>query len=207
MQFLCLPSLLIADRWRGVPVRAALVFLCLFLADGSAAKQPKAVPEFVIIAHAVESYFASVPDYQAGDLISRAHIQGALACVDAAGWSVPNADEMVQLGLADSSTLVRQLSTPAGRKFMRKIAGQPGAYERLDRLTSIARGQAIVSDLIRRKGGDEFVKYLATTKGGQNLGKQLAATRRGVDLNKPTGRIYTKDDLIAALTRVWETRE
>ena len=207
MQFSCPPSLRNSDCWRRILVRAAIGFLCLLLADASVAREPKAVPEFGLIAHAIESYFASLPDYQAAALISRSHIMGALMSVEAAGWTVPNTDEIVQLGLADSSNLARQLSTPAGRKFMRKLAGQPGAYERLDRLTSIARGQTVVSDLIRRKGGDEFVKYLATTQGGKNLGKQLAATRRGVDLNKPTGRVYTKDELIAALQRVWQVRE
>jgi len=86
---------------------------------------------------------------------------------------------------------------------MRKIAGHQGAYSRLDRLSSISRGQTLVNDLIRKKGGDELVTYLATTKHGRQLGEQLAATPNGVDLNKPTGRIYTATDLIAELKRVW----
>ena len=44
----------------------------------------------------------------------------------AAGWKVPNAEQIVELGLADNSFLVRELSTPAGRKFMRKIASAAG---------------------------------------------------------------------------------
>jgi predicted enzyme related to lactoylglutathione lyase len=69
----------------------------------------------------------------------------------------------------------------------------------LDRLSSIPRGQTIVHDLVRQKDGDRFVEYLTTTKGGQNMGGMMAQARGGVDLNKPTGRIYTADDLIAAL--------
>jgi hypothetical protein len=168
-------------------------------------KQPVAPPDFSIVTYAVAAYFDSLPHYQPGDLISRSQIMGALASVNDSGWDVPGADAIVQVGLADNSFLVTRLSTPAGRKFMRKIAGHPGAYARLDRLSSISRGRTLVSDLIRQRGGDELVTYLATTKHGRQLGEQLAATRNGVDLNKPTGRIYTVEDLVAELKHVWDT--
>jgi hypothetical protein len=44
-----------------------------------------------------------------------------------------------------------------------------------------------------------MIQYLATTKGGKNMGGMMAQARGGVDLNKPTGRIYTAEDLVAAL--------
>jgi hypothetical protein len=97
--------------------------------------------------------------------------------------------------------LARQWSTVAGRKFMRKIARHQGAYARLDRLTSIPRGKAIVRDLIHQPQGDKFIEYLATTKSGRNLGGMLSDVPGGADLNKPTGRIYTAEDLIAELKR------
>jgi hypothetical protein len=109
------------------------------------------------------------------------------------------------MGLADNSFLIRELSSPAGRKFMRKISRQPGVYARLDRLSTISNGQKTVRDLIRQPGGDELLTYLASTKGGKNLGRSMAATHNGVDLNKPTGRIYTVNDLIAALKRTHES--
>jgi hypothetical protein len=168
------------------------------------AEQQPAVPDLAVVTRAVEAYFASLPEYKAGDLISRSQIERALASLKDAGWDVPHEDEIVERGLADDSFLVARLSTPAGRKFMRRISGQPEAYARLDRLSSISRGQTLVSDLIRQKGGDEMVRYLATTKGGRQLGQQLAATRQGVDINKPTGRIYTAADLIGELKRVYE---
>ncbi len=112
---------------------------------------------------------------------------------------VPDAARIVKLGLGDDSFLVRELSTAEGRKFMRKIAQEPGTYSRLDRLSTIPRGQSLIHDLVRQKDGDKLLEYLATTKGGQNMGGMMAQARGGVDLNKPTGRIYTADDLIAAI--------
>jgi hypothetical protein len=177
---------------------------CLLITASSVAAEQPAAKDFRVVAHAVERSFASLPGYVAGDLVSRSQIRAALVRVQDAGWDVPQADEIVERGLAEDSFLVARLSTPAGRKFMRKVAGEPGAYARLDRLSSISRGETLVNDLIRRKGGDEMIRYLATTQGGRQLGRQLAATRNGVDINKPTGRIYTAADLIAVLKQIWD---
>src|SRR6185295_4546648 len=95
--------------------------------------------------------------------------------------------------------LVRELSTQNGKRFMRKVASHSGAYVRLDRLSTIPRGQTLIHDLIRQKDGDKMIEYLSTTKGGKNMGGMMAQARGGVDLNTPTGRIYTSEDLVAAL--------
>jgi hypothetical protein len=79
-------------------------------------------------------------------------------------------------------------------------------YSQVDRLSSIARGRQIVRDLVRQRGGDQFVEYLTTTKGGRRLGDMLAGAQQGVDLNKPTGRIYTANDLAAVLRREFENQ-
>jgi hypothetical protein len=164
----------------------------------SAVVQEKAI-DFTEVAKAVDAWFAVDRDYQPGDLIRQSQVAGALEAVEVAGWKVPNGSVLVTRALADNSFLARELSTPAGRKFMRKIAQQPGGYSRLDRLSSIDRGERIVRDLVRAKNGAEFIAYLATTRGGRNLGHMLAGAKHGADLNKPTGRIYTASDLLFAL--------
>jgi hypothetical protein len=151
------------------------------------------------VAHLVDSYFAALPDYRAGDLISRSQIEGAIRTIEAAGGKVKNADELVERGLADDSFLIRELSSPAGKKFMRKVGRNVGGYARLDRLSTIAGGQKLVRDLLHGPGGDAMVEYLTTTQGGSNMGRMLGGARGGVDLNKPTGRIYTAVELIAEL--------
>jgi hypothetical protein len=149
-------------------------------------------------AKVIESYFATLPGYQKGDLITRSQIEKVIAKLEVSGTKVPNAGAIAKSGMADDSFLVREFATAEGRRFMRKMSQRPGMYAYLDRLSTIPRGQTIVHDLIGKKDGDKFVEYLATTKGGHNMGSMMAHTRGGTDLNTPTGRIYTADDLIAA---------
>jgi hypothetical protein len=178
------------------------IFLSLPLAGGAARAQRPATDYSAIACMAVEQHFASLPDYQPGDLVTRSQVAKALAKVADAGVDVPNAEQIVAATLPDNSFLARELSTPAGRKFMRRVARNPGAYSRLDRLSSISRGQTFVRDLIRSPEGDKFIEYLSTTRGGRNLGSTLAEARQGTDLNQPTGRIYTAEDLMAALDQL-----
>jgi hypothetical protein len=148
---------------------------------------------------AVEQHFASLPDYQPGDLITRSQVAEALTKVADAGAKVPHAEEILAASLPDTAFLARELSTPAGRKFMRKVARHPGGFDRLERLSSISRGQTLVRDLIRGADGDKLIEYLSTTRGGRSLGNALAGARQGANLNQPTGRIYTADELMAAI--------
>jgi hypothetical protein len=168
----------------------------------TASKSP--LPDFRAVTAAVDSYFESFDHHLATDLISRSQIDGALRSVEAVGWNVPNAEKIAELGLADDSFVIRELSTPAGRKFMRKIASHPGTYGRLDRLSAIPRGEAMIRDLVRMPGGDELIIYLASTSGGQKMGRSMAGVGQGVDLNKPTGRIYTATELMDVLQRVYQ---
>ncbi len=130
---------------------------------------------------------------------SLAQLETILTKLDDAGVHVPDAESIAQLGLANDSFLVRELTTLAGRKFMRKLARNPSTFAHLDRLSTIPRGEKLIRDLIRDKDGDKLVEYLTTTKGGHKMGSMMAAVRGGGDLNKPTGRIYTVADFEAAL--------
>jgi hypothetical protein len=161
-------------------------------------------PEFVLVLQIVQQHFASLVGYQAGDLLTRSQVEPLLQQLQDAGWDFPERAEITELVLPDDSFLARQFGTPAGRAFMRKIARHPGAYSQVDRLSSVSGGERIVRDLVRQRGGEKFVEYLTTTKGGRNLGNTLSHARRGVDLNKPTGRIYTANDLLDRLRLIYE---
>lgn len=192
-----------ALRWQ---IALTGVILSVSLAAEVASAQRPATDKSVMASVALEEHFASLPDYQPGDLVTRSQVAEALAKVADAGADVPNAEQILAASVPDNSFLARELSTPAGRKFMRKVARHPGAYSRLDRLSSISRGQTVVRDLIRSSEGDKFIEYLATTRGGRKLGSTLAGARQGTDLNEPTGRIYTADDLLAALEQMSAAR-
>ncbi len=187
---------------RGVPYLQLLAVV--LLAAGGATAAPPDRPEFSVIARTVADYFKSVPGQRPTDLVTQSQVAEALAAVADVGWDVPDANTLVKRALADNSFLVQELSTPAGRNFMRDIARYPGSYNRLDQLSSISGGRYLVNDFIHRKGGYEMIEYLTTTKGGHDMGKMMAGTPGGVNLNKPTGRIYTADDLLAALKTIYE---
>jgi hypothetical protein len=155
--------------------------------------------DFAVVNQSVQAYFATVPGYQPGDLITQSQIAGALARIEDDGQVLAFAEALVSRGVPDGSFLAREFSTPTGRRFIRKAGKYAGGYERLDRLSSIPRGEATIRQLASERGGDKLIEYLATTKGGKNLGSMMAGVRQGVDLNKPTGRIYTAEELLSAI--------
>jgi hypothetical protein len=200
------------DRWESVLVRGrfkmdlcrvAILLVSLasavYMIDSAAAAPRMQAHDDRAVAKVIDSYFALQPGYQKGDLITRSQIEKIVAKLVSDGVKISDPSSVAKLGLPDDSFLVRELSTPDGRRFMRKISQHSGSYSHLDRLSTIPRGQQIIRDLARQKDGDKLIEYLATTKGGKNMGGMMAQARGGVDLNKPTGRIYTADDLLSAL--------
>jgi hypothetical protein len=187
-----------SDFCHGVTLLVSLAFAVYMIESAAAAPRTQAASDRAV-AKVVDTYFASQPGYQNGDLITRSQIEKVVAKLVSDGVKITDPGNVAKLGLADDSFLVRELSTPDGRRFMRKIAQRNGSYSHLDRLSAIPRGQQLIRDLARQKDGDKLIEYLATTKGGKNMGSMMAQARGGVDLNKPTGRIYTADDLVAAL--------
>jgi hypothetical protein len=167
----------------------------------TAAEQKR--PDFNTVGNAVVGYFRTIPDFHRGDLVSQRQVSAALAVVEATGWKIPKSEQIIARALPDSSFLLQQSLKPHGKSFMRKVASFPGGYPRLDRLATISSGQKLIRDLIRIQDGDVMIQYLATTDGGRELGAMMAQTPNGVDLNKPTGRIYTIDDLLQALAELY----
>jgi hypothetical protein len=189
---------------RPILVAAAL------LASGAAvaSEAPDAsLPPFDRIAQAVERHFAGLDYYRPGDLISRSDVADALDYVTAVGWDVPARAELEGRVLDDGAFIVQKLRTKEGMKFMSQIASLPGAYGRLDRLSAMSGGRNLIHTLIHDKGGARLIEYLATTEGGENLGRTLASTKNGSNLNKPTGRIYTVEELVTALAKIYAEQQ
>jgi hypothetical protein len=163
-----------------------------------AAPQSGAI-NFSAITQAIDLWFASQSSYQSGDLITRDQVETVLKKLEDAGIHVPDAKSIAERSLANDSFLVRELTTPGGKQFMRKLATKPGAFSHLDRVSTIPNGEKLIRDLTRAKDGDKFIEYLATTKGGRNMGGMMGSVQGGNNLNQPTGRIYTVADFEAAL--------
>jgi hypothetical protein len=187
-----------------VRARTGVIFVLLATISCGQSAIAANPPSFERVVQGLTAHFRSLPDFQRRDLLSQSQVAAALDAVAAAGWEVPNAKKIVDMALPDNSFLVGELSTQDGKKFMRKISQNPGTFSRLDRLSRLSQGQKVVSQLIGDDGGDVLITYLATTNGGRNLGEMLAGTPDGTDLNLPTGRIYTADDLLGVLKKVYK---
>lgn len=190
----------IAQRAVQLVACALAAFLIANLGTGRCHAAPQRMAlNFSAITQAVDLWFASQSGYQPGDLITRDQVAAVLKKLENAGIHIPDAKSIAERCLENDSFLVRELTTPGGKQFMRKLASKSGAFSHLDRLSTIPRGEKLVHDLIRDKDGDKLIEYLITTKGGHNMGGMMAGVPGGNDLNKPTGRIYTLADFEAAL--------
>jgi len=160
--------------------------------DRSAAADP--VRAYVL------QYFASLPGYRPGDLISQSQVKPLLGGLPELGVELADPEALVARVPADGSFLVRALRTRQGREFMRYAAGAPNIYDRMDKMSRMRRGQKTVRELISRgrKGADVF-DYLANDPDGEKAGKLMARRGQSSDFNKQTKKIYTVEELIEAL--------
>lgn len=183
---------------KSAPVLAALVSLaatCLVSAG-----EP-ALPDMKTVARVVHQQLATDdPEWRSTDLITREQAQRAFRGLEKLGWKVADRRAILERLLPTSDELVEKLTTSSqGRKFMRQIAVLPQGYDRVDRLRRIPRGERYLDDLIKGPGGDELIQYFTESRGGEELGRMLGEVPGGADFNDPTGRIYTEQQLLAAL--------
>lgn len=195
------PHFFVASRRRALQSVVVVVALSALLSVARA--RAAEMPDFSSVSQAVQQSLGADENYEPGDLITQSQVKNALNDVARVGWEIPDSQAIVKMALADNSFMAKELSSSHGKKFMRRITKYPGAFSRLDQLSTISRGHQVVRELIRAKGGDDLIQYMATTKGGEKLGHMIAGAQHGVDLNKPTGRIYTAEDLIALLKRIY----
>jgi len=151
----------------------------------------------------VDSYFARKTGHKPGDLISQRDTKAVLAMFREKGWNVPYARELVQDTLSDSHPLVQAFRTNKGRRFMRAVAGQRLIYDRLDRVTEVSGGPAMVRQLIRLPDGARYAAW-KTPRAVPDLVHLLPKTGSGKtrvvkDYRKPTDRIYTQAQLQDAI--------
>jgi hypothetical protein len=174
-------------------------------ATKSAPKQaPAGFPEWNAVKQAVQDHFGGIEGYEATDIISKSQAEGALDAVARLGWKVAERDEIGEAVPKDDEYLVMQLRTRKGTKFMRQIAKQTGGYDKVDRLLQLPDGKSIVSRLIAGPDGHKLIDYMAGAGGGKEMEKMLGRTPKGKGFGKPTGRIYTMDQLIDRLATSYE---
>jgi hypothetical protein len=148
----------------------------------------------------VLQHFASLPDYEAGDLITQSATAKLFQKMEQQGWMVADGSELLERVLPEDDILVQQMRTKKGRKFWSKICTLPGGIDRLDRLARMPQGEANVRDLIQKiPDGDKWIEGMTTTRRGQRMGERLSRSPGNRDFNKPTKRIYTAEILLQEL--------
>ena len=158
----------------------------------------------------VSTILATRQGYRPGDIISHQDVKGVLAALKDLGWEVPEQSKLLETVLEDSNFLVRQARSAAGTKFMRGVAGDKLPFDRLDRLSRMSGGQQLVQSIIHLPDGQALMgKH--PTPGLGDLTELLPKQANGLtpvdkNFNKPTGRIYTEAELLAALEERWKKR-
>lgn len=184
------------------------LFLACPVIAVSAEPQGKAIPKWAEVRKAVVRYFEVLPEYQPGGILARGEVQPLQKVLKKQGWEVADWTSLVSRVPADDSFLVRRLRTRDGRKFMTQVYKYPHGYDRLDRVSQLARGHALVDELVRGPEGYKMIQYMTETTGGETMGSMLGNTPLGKDFNKPTGQIYTMEMLLDDLKeRYAETRK
>ncbi|MGE3776168.1 MAG: hypothetical protein AB7F89_03205 [Pirellulaceae bacterium] len=166
------------------------------------------LPTFDTIASHVQQYFARVRDHRDFDLISRSQVAELLGQLQKLGWQPPDGPQLLERVLADQHVLVRTLRSPAGRTFLAKVASRDLIYDRLDRVSTVSGGARLIQDLVKLPDGERYAK--PRSGGGvpdllDLLPKHASGkTRKIADYDKPTGHLYTVEDLLEALRQSYD---
>ena len=162
-------------------------------------------PSFEAVKKTVEGTFQKFPDYKPGRLIVQSNVKKVFGEVKKLGWNIPGQKKLLERIVPDGAWLATTLYSRSGRRFMDEISGLPQGYDRVDRLSRIPRGKQTIRDLLKNPGGHTLIKYMTTTPQGRNLGKMLSRDPGGAGFNQPTERIYTVDQLLDELKRLYES--
>lgn len=205
-----LPRELPADGWpTGRRGQSSVVLIILAALVGSRAlgadpNGSKPLPRFQVVEKATRGYFAKLKGYRSGELLARNQVGPLFVRLKQLGWQVKERDQIAARLLSENDSLVRQLRSSGGRRFMQKIAKMPGVYDRLDQLRKMPYGSRRLHEWMSSPGGDKLLKYMTTTRGGKALSKQIARGRNGHGFGKSTGRLYTDRDLLMAIKTSYE---
>jgi hypothetical protein len=185
-------------------------FPCLVVVVGAAfwkvrdvAASADAFPSFAQVRSVVESHFHAKQDFQQQDLITAGDVAPIFRELEQLGWKdVARCDAAKQL-LDDQSVLARELRSPPGRKFMRRVASYKLIYDRLDRISRMTGGQPLIHDLVRLPDGHRYAQW-TPHRGAPSMEEFLpkgvsGKSPRVPDLDQPTGRIYTVSELLTRL--------
>jgi hypothetical protein len=193
------------------PLQAAAWVLLLLGVANTAVGAAEKLPSWAVVERTVAEQLATIPQYRNGDLLSQSQVAPIFAQLAERGWVVADHAKILASVLADDDYLVEQLRTPAGVKFMRKIATFPQAYDEIDQLSQLPGGQLMVKDFLRFAHSDRTFINKQGPSPAMYARLVPDEKRQGVptpkDLEKPTGRVYTAAQLVARLQQSYRAAE
>ncbi len=189
----------LSNKW--ISMTCAAIVLA-FALEADAKERPK----FSEVEQLVRHYF-DLNGIQAGEIISQGQVATIFVGLADLGWDVHDQQEILEAVCADDDFLVRLLRTPAAEGFVRKLATLPGGYDRLDRLSRMPYGRQTVRDLVEGPDGYKLLQYMTKTSGGKALQDMLTRAPAGKGFKKPTGRIYTSEQLVRRLRESYNRQQ
>ncbi|MGD9646391.1 MAG: hypothetical protein AB7U73_11820 [Pirellulales bacterium] len=162
------------------------------------------LPRFADIEAVVEGHFEGL-DMDPRDLVTQDDVKPVFAKIKAAGWQVPDPDEILKMVPANDEPWVVELrSSKAGQRFARQVGRYPAGFDKVDRMCRMPHGLTQLSGLIYNPAGWKYIAYLTISPGGHNLGEMVSRAPKGKHFNSRTGRIYTQGELLARLRESYD---
>jgi hypothetical protein len=192
------------DRWRRVLLLGCLVtgWCTFFSADQASGRDHDQIslPAF----RRVVAEFMKKHEVPQNEIISQRDVAPLLGVLTSQGM-ILDLKELMQMIPGDESSLVRLLRTPNGRKFIGQTMNNKMMFDRLDRIANEPGGKRLLRDLMKLPDAARYAK-IDPGPGIPDLIDFLpklrsSKTRRVKDYKKPTGKLYTMNDVVEYLAK------
>ncbi|MHB8970026.1 MAG: hypothetical protein ACYC3X_10145 [Pirellulaceae bacterium] len=199
------------SRWKNLLLATCLAGLTLSV--GSATAQDSAGTPATArlspqqVQQVVVAHFSDQAKYRPRDLISQSDVADVLKKLAQAGWKPVDQEQILADTLPNDNFLVRLMRTDRGRRFMGKVSDFDLIYDRMDRVSQVSSGPRNLEAIVRLPDGERYAKpKRQLIKGVPDFLDLLAKNASGKvrtikDYDKPTGRIYTEEELLKRLHR------
>ncbi len=148
--------------------------------------------------------FVKEHEVPTNEIITRQDIGTFLTALKSQGM-ILDTKELMELIPGDESSLVRLLRTKNGRNFMAQTSNNRLMFDRLDRIANEQGGKRLLRDLMKLPDAARYAK-IDTGPGVPDLIDFLpkvgsSKTRQVKDYKKPTGKLYTFNDVVEYLAK------
>jgi hypothetical protein len=168
--------------------------------------KPKPMPTFEAVKGVVTGQLKKNRYYKSGDVLSRKDVDPMFGKLASLGWKVDDRKAILDQLLPDDYYLIRALRSPDNGLFMRQVGQDPDGYgyDRLDRISRMGDGQILIDRIMQEPGGWQFIDIMSETKEAPGMAQAFSMGPGGKDFTKPTGRIYTEQQLVARLKQSYD---